>query len=539
MKKTFTIFTLILLTLLSATAFGQLQEHIDQAKKDYLKYADTEHNAQIKAYKEVTSYNVGDSRNFWRYNLSVMPPGWINQSATCRAVGEKSYIFVADDDWGTNMTQQDVDSVFKYLENATATSEEMGIMEMSELYFGTIPDELDSDPKVIFYFSSLGSYNGSVFDGYFSAYNQMTEAEAQDAGSHSNECEMLYMSCNPVDPTDMVTLSVLSHELQHLIHFGYDPNEETWIDEGCAEFAMVLFGEPDPITSFTSNSDNNLTAWDQNFSYYVKTMLFVTYLAEHTIGPDFITALVANTENGINGIESTLESISFPLSFQEIFTNWTIANYVDDLSYDEGIYAYELLSLPAFTVKQYFTSYPASKSGSVSDCAAHYYKFNTYFTTLELNLNFPEGGDWQMHLLAYEDDNIKDVIPFDGNSLSFDQPDSYVLSKLVMVLTNSTIGSSDKEFELSINDVNSVNDISFSSDIKLFPNPTSDYININIENSQNVIYSYEILNPLGQTILSGDFENETKINLETLKKGTYFIKISDGEKSSYQKILKN
>jgi len=159
MKKTFTIFTLILLTLLSATAFGQLQEHIDQAKKDYLKYADTEHHAQIKASKEVTSYNVGDSRNFWRYNLSVMPPGWINQSATCRAVGEKSYIFVADDDWGTNMTQQDVDSVFKYLENATATSEEMGIMEMSELYFGTIPDELDSDPKVIFYFSSLGSYN--------------------------------------------------------------------------------------------------------------------------------------------------------------------------------------------------------------------------------------------------------------------------------------------------------------------------------------------------------------------------------------------
>ena len=52
------------------------------------------------------------------------------------------------------------------------------------------------------------------------------------------------------------------------------------MDEGCAELAMVLFGQPDPISSFPGNPDNNLTEWDQQFSDYVQVMLFFTYFAE-------------------------------------------------------------------------------------------------------------------------------------------------------------------------------------------------------------------------------------------------------------------
>jgi len=317
MKKEILFILVVLFLFISLPSFAQLQEHIDNGKIAYNKYADKEHHQNVKSTKEATEYIVGDTRSFWRYNLSVMPPSWINQAATCRAVGDHSYVFVADADWGTKMTQEDVDIVLNYLENITAASTEMGIVEMDQTYFGEIPDELDADPKVIFYYSSLGSYNGSVFDGYFSPFNQMTESEAQTSGEHSNECEMLYMSCYPVDPTSLGTLSVLSHELQHLIHFGHDSNEESWVDEGCAEYAMVMFGQPDPISSFNTNSDNNLSAWDQQYSDYVKTMLFFTYLSEQTTGPDFITGLVANSLNGIVGIESEFSSIMFPLDFQE------------------------------------------------------------------------------------------------------------------------------------------------------------------------------------------------------------------------------
>ncbi|MGC9367294.1 MAG: hypothetical protein ACP5FK_09695 [bacterium] len=42
---------------------------------------------------------VGDTKTFWSWDLSVMPPQWIQVPATCRAVGDSSYIFVADNCW--------------------------------------------------------------------------------------------------------------------------------------------------------------------------------------------------------------------------------------------------------------------------------------------------------------------------------------------------------------------------------------------------------------------------------------------------------
>jgi hypothetical protein len=525
------------------TISAQLHEHIERGKQAYRDYANKEIHEQIRSSKEVASYNVGDTKMFWRYNFSVMPPGWINQQATCRAVGERSYVFVADADWGIYMTQQDVDSVFKYLENATAVSTEMGIVEMDELYFGSIPDELDGDPKVIFYYSNLGSYSGSVFDGYFSAFNQLTEAEAQMSGEHSNECEMLYMSCNPVDPSSLGTLSVLSHELQHLIHFGKDPNEETWVDEGCAEFAMVLFGQPDPISSFPSNSDNNLTAWDQNFSDYVKTMLFFTYLSEQTTGPDFITDLVSNTMHGISGIENTLEAISFPLSFQEIFTNWTLANYIDDTSAEDGQYGYEILDLPAFAVKQFFLSYPASKISSVNACASHYYKFSIDFTSLEITADFPEGGEWELNLLAFEDDILKEIIPFTGNTVSFENSDSYALSKLVLVVTNKEIGTGSKSFSFSINDVNSVKNYLSDNSVSVYPNPVTDNVIIDVLTIGNSFVTLNIYNMYGQKVISVSQDakpNETNsflINTCDLNSGAYFIDIVTNEGTLRKKLV--
>ncbi len=544
MKKTLFLVPFLVFFLVSFTSNAQLQDHIERGKQAYRKYADKEQHDLIKSGKEITSYSVGDPRMFWRYNLSIMPPGWIEESATCRAVGERSYIFVADADWGTYMTQQDVDSVFKYLENATAVSTEMGIIEMDELYFGSIPDELDSDPKVIFYYSNLGSYNGSVFDGYFSAFNQLTEAEAQMSGEHSNECEMLYMSCNPVDPSDFGTLSVLAHELQHLIHFGHDPNEETWVDEGCAEFAMVLFGHPDPISSFPSNSDNTLSEWNQDFSDYVKTMLFFTYLSEQTTGPDFITDLVASSLHGISGIEGVLESISFPLSFQEIFSNWTLANYIDDTSVEDGKYGYEVLDLPSFAVKQYFITYPASKTSTVKSSAAHYYKFNVDFTNLNITIDFPEGGEWDVNLLAFDDDDlIREIMPITEGNISFENPDIYTLSELVLVVTNKELGSGSKEFSLSINDVNSIDNILFDKLVTIYPNPTIDDVNIEIYNEDNSEINIEIFNIAGQKVLSVSQDgipnkiSSFRIDTQNFNSGIYFVNIRTENKVSTKKLV--
>lgn len=67
----------------------------------------------------------------------------------------------------------------------------------------------------------------------------------------------------------------------------------------------------------------------------------------------------------------------------------------------------------------------------------------------------------------------------------------------------------------------------------IFPNPTSDIINIKwIENC-----NLSIFNTLGQIILQAN--NTKTIDVSSLPKGVYLIKIFDGENSSIKKFIKN
>lgn len=317
-----------------AGAFRNSPEHIEMRSRD------------------TRSYQVGDTQTFWRWNLSVMPPTWILTPATCRAVGEHCYIFVADSEWNLHMNQANVDTILVRLEDRTVNDPTQGAIEMDIELFGPIPDELDNDPRLIVFYSALGSFQGSFFDGYFSPYNQVTEAQAQQMNppGHSNECEMIYMTCYPLSPVAPIRLSVLAHELQHLIHWGQDPNEETWLNEGCSELAMVAYGVPDPITGFPANPDNNLTAWNQTFADYVKVMLFFTYLMEHYDDSGMIRDLVSDPANGMVSLNQQI-AIHHPNStFSDIFGNWGVANILDSPTPGNGLYGYQYLDLPAFTM---------------------------------------------------------------------------------------------------------------------------------------------------------------------------------------------
>lgn len=309
------------------------------------------------------SIAVGDTKTFWSWNLSVMPPLWIQIPATCRAVGDSCYIFIANDQWNVNMTQENTDTVLANFEHHTLTDPTKGIVQLDVEHFGEIPDEIDGDRHVYIFYSALGSYNGTAFDGYFSAFNQMTEAQAQAHGGHSNEIEMFYMTCWPLPPSTPQRLSVLAHELEHMIHWNMDEDEDVWVDEGCAEFAMWLYGLPDEISDFPSHPDDNLLQWDQQWRDYIQTYLFMMYFFEHYGGTQTIKNMVADTLNSVEGIENALILSGYPeTDFNELFMDWTVANFLDDTVYFGGKYGYFLLELPSF-FRTVHVSYPVSEPG--------------------------------------------------------------------------------------------------------------------------------------------------------------------------------
>jgi len=373
-----------------------------------------------------------------------------------------------------------------------------------------------------------------IFDGYFSSFNQMTETEAQMSGDHSNECEMLYMSCYPVDPVATSSISVLSHELQHLIHFGYDADEESWVDEGCAEYAMVLCGYPDPITSFPQNPEDNLTVWDQEWADYVQTMLFFTYLSEQTTGPAFLKELVAESANSVTGIENILTSISYPLDFQEILSNWAVANYVDD-TIDGGLYNYDVFDVPTFSYDNYFTTYPADEFNTLPACAARYYKLSATFERISIVFDYPIGSEWDLRLLAFDDNgDIQEVLPFTNFELDFVQPTSYTLGNLILVVTNKEISEDETSYSFDISETSGINDNISKNNISIFPNPTKDKINVisSVEKELNI----SILDIKGEIVYSGK-TNSGIIDVSKIIPGSYILKLSNDELIKYEKLI--
>ncbi|MFT6503017.1 MAG: hypothetical protein ACJASQ_003149 [Crocinitomicaceae bacterium] len=100
------------------------------------------------------------------------------------------------------------------------------------------------------------------------------------------------------------------------------------------------------------------------------------------------------------------------------------------------------------------------------------------------------------------------------------------------VLTNSEINSL---FNESLGIVSMSNDAT----IKVYPNPASDYLFIEIDN--NTGHHIRMINTLGQVIHESDFiDNKTSVDLSQLSgKGVYFIEISDslGKLIDVEKII--
>jgi hypothetical protein len=76
--------------------------------------------------------------------------------------------------------------------------------------------------------------------------------------------------------------------------------------------------------------------------------------------------------------------------------------------------------------------------------------------------------------------------------------------------------------------------------VLLFPNPTSDFVVISIEDFKNIL-NYQLFDTKGKLIIEDLIEaKETSINFKNLAKGSYHLRIHNGAKELQSiKIIKN
>lgn len=266
---------------------------------------------------------------------------------------------------------------------------------------------IDGDKRITILFTRLDYDIGGYFNPNDEYDKDLVVNEA------SNEREMLYI--NPIYIDDPRLDSFIAHEFQHMITWNQKTKKEgevdaVWINEGRSELASSIveeflgtkFTESNLYarkSSFLLNYWDSLTDWDGRNYDYGTVSIFAQYLKDK-FGLDFFKKITANEKTGIESVNYELET-TYATDFKDVFTNWTIANYLNDTGTNTN-YGYNNANLSGTIVKPEKTEIEKNEEGvfieaSIEDWSSRYYEIKIERRTegdfyLDLSFNGMNSG---------------------------------------------------------------------------------------------------------------------------------------------------
>ena len=304
----------------------------------------------------LTDLTVGSVSKFWLLDLINLQP--YRSDLQLKAITPNAYWYFE------NGSKVEPDALRKAIKGF----EEMIYPQVSK-YFGVEwRPGIDNDPRIFLIHADLEGVAG-----YFSSADE----HETELAPFSNEREIVYLNIPGLNLGTHEYQQVLAHELQHLIHWNHDPTEETWVNEGLSELAVVVsgFGHR-PVTGFTDRYAKSLVHWPLNealSAYYGGSGLFMHYMAEHYSTDGTLMALISEEANGIEGINNYLRNSNFNTTFDKVFKDWVIANLLDE---DSGRYGYSNLNVQAKIGK--LLERESSVHSSIPEYSVEYWEVNDF-----------------------------------------------------------------------------------------------------------------------------------------------------------------
>jgi hypothetical protein len=291
----------------------------------------------LNARPNSPAYKVGDERDF--YAVNILNNVQYSLTASLRAVSDRAYVFVENNRSVTSSKIKALLASFDRIHEGIANS------------FGPPPDSIDGDSRIYLLIMDIAGGargNGARVVGYFSPINQYSNAQLPVwINRRSNEVEMLYIDYRSLNAPGDIAESVVAHEFMHLVEWAYDPAESIWVSEGPAVYAEAMLGYEveSRISAFEKNPNTPLLDWSGSIEDYGAAYLFFAYLSERFGGTPAIAAIVKNREQDTEGIELALAGQGMDISFDNVFSDWVVANYLDDPEPNGGIYGYSTLDI--------------------------------------------------------------------------------------------------------------------------------------------------------------------------------------------------
>ncbi len=287
------------------------------------------------------------------------------------ATGKHCYLFVESD--RINSVAENSSQSFAQI----AAHFDQSVYPTVEKWFGkpVVPAEFGLEDDRVFIF--LVDINDSFSDGYVAGYFDHRDIE----GLWGNQKPVFFMDIDPGvvgDSSDKRNpfYRTLAHELQHMVNFSIrhaagHPVQERWLDEGFAMFSEYVYSGKvgadasrlppsphlarfleKPALNLISNSNVSWFHEDHLFRQYGASFLFVTYLVEKLGGEtesmqqSFMREFIRTKNAGVAGINEMFNHLA--LGFAEIFSNFTLALYIDDPAAAGGAWGFinKSLSFP-------------------------------------------------------------------------------------------------------------------------------------------------------------------------------------------------
>ena len=129
----------------------------------------------------------------------------------------------------------------------------------------------------------------------------------------------------------------LAHEYQHLIHADLDGDETSWVNEGMSDYAeyAVGYGAPEGhLSAYEQLPSNSLTNWEDQGAINVLADYGIaaawTMYVDDRYGTEFIGNLADEDENGITGVQATLNETGARTDFYGLYQDFSTSVILDD-----------------------------------------------------------------------------------------------------------------------------------------------------------------------------------------------------------------
>lgn len=341
--------------------------------------------------------NTGDRKDFYvekGYSLN----GKEKISATLIKSPDRLY-FYFENDWWYSKTESEKEQIGSVLESLGKEFNSKIYPALTAAFGKENTPGIDNDSRITVLFcrteSSVKGYVRNI-DEYEKTVNP-----------YSNQREMVYINADLL--TGNFMNEILAHEFMHLITINQKEMrigvpEETWLNEAYSEYAITLLGYNDKedsylrsrMESFLDKPYDSLTSWGNTQYDYGVIDAFIHYLVDR-YGIGVLADSLKSDDIGMAGIVDALVKNGVAESFPQIFTDWTIASYINDCSLGEK-YCYKNKNLADLHVIPFGNYLPFSGEEStlylgqsMSNYSANWQKFSGGRGELRIKFSNPSG----------------------------------------------------------------------------------------------------------------------------------------------------